>query len=385
MRGFSTVPGAGFKTAGAGLLALMAAIGGSHAATTEAEPSFDCDKAKAPIAIMICTDGALGHLDGALGAAYSKRRAGLSGEGKEQLLRKQRAWLKRRAEACPLPKDPETDIIGRWQAQPCLKTLYEERIRALGGKVPTLPKGAPADMVPPLCLDPLVNGSGEADARIREIDLAACRTALANVPVDPGVDGYEFQRRADFRYPAGTLGYKQLGTLSGGGWVIAVADSGGGTGWFSSVMVLKKTADRLTVEQDIPFGDRCNGGLDSAKLEAGGKLSVSVNITPYDLAVLSLGPKSSGIPGVKAYDDLDASAAGCIGTSLYTISFATGASELTGARIGDLKDEESASGFRLEPCFNKVIRSVVKKLPGSVDLAGLKRLTEDFEKQCVKG
>lgn len=345
-------------------------------------PSFDCNKARAPIELVICTDLALGTLDGALGKAYFERREALSGEARETLLADQREWLGKRTASCPVPKDPETDIVGRWKAEPCLVKLYEARIRALGGQVPILAEGAPAAMVPPLCFDALqLFGMVETAAGAGSvIDLSLCRAALAHVPVEPGAPGYFFQRRADFRFPAGTMGYHSIATLSDGRWILELVDNGGGTGWFSSLLLMQRRGEDLVLERSIFFGDRCNGGLDSAEHLDGTRIRAEVNITSTGLIALpDAGAKDDQIPGI---DDLSDAAVSCIGKARYDIDLGSGAETFVGVTVDQLPDAETTASYHLQPCFNRLVERQLGTLPGFLTAQDVSALVRDFLQKC---
>lgn len=102
----------------------------------DAQPSFDCAKASAPVEHAICGDAALAKLDADLASRYTEELAKASDP--DALRSEQRAWAGERANACGiLPgadddnPDFSTDQIG------CLKDLYTARLAALSPAAPT--------------------------------------------------------------------------------------------------------------------------------------------------------------------------------------------------------------------------------------------------------
>lgn len=105
------------------------------AVAQDAQPSFDCAKASAPIEHAICSDAALAKLDADLTALYVGELAriadsnGLRGE--------QRAWASERANACAILPGADDDVPDFSTNQiGCLKKLYTLRIAALSAVVP---------------------------------------------------------------------------------------------------------------------------------------------------------------------------------------------------------------------------------------------------------
>jgi uncharacterized protein YecT (DUF1311 family) len=80
-------------------------------------PSFDCEKAGAPMEYALCTDARLASLDRSMGTWYGKLRQTLVGEEKTRLRKDQRAWIKARNAEC---LDAAAD---------CLRDSYIGRLR----------------------------------------------------------------------------------------------------------------------------------------------------------------------------------------------------------------------------------------------------------------
>ena len=111
------------------------------AAADDAQPSFDCAKAGAPIEHAICADVSLAKLDADLAARYTEAL----GTGDAEALRaEQRAWAEERANACAILPGADDDVPDFTSAQiDCLKSLYTDRIAAIGA-APIRSAGDPA-------------------------------------------------------------------------------------------------------------------------------------------------------------------------------------------------------------------------------------------------
>lgn len=66
----------------------------------------------------------------------------------------------------------------------------------------------------------------------------------------------------------GYSGYKYLGKLKDG-FALETLSHSGGTGQFSSIVLLKREGDTITTDLIHPTGDRCNGGVVSAAVKDG--------------------------------------------------------------------------------------------------------------------
>lgn len=107
----------------------------------DAQPSFDCAKAGAPVEHAICSDAGLAKLDADLAGRYTDELA--KAGDPDSLRNEQRAWAGERANACGIlpgaddeAPDFSADQIG------CLKDLYNARLTALTAAAP-VPAKAP--------------------------------------------------------------------------------------------------------------------------------------------------------------------------------------------------------------------------------------------------
>jgi uncharacterized protein len=107
---------------------LILATAASAQEDDEAEPSFDCTAAVAPVEALICADTGLADLDRKLAESYHALLATRVGEAQMLLREEQRAWADSRAVSCGVEGDPaieEGDAIG------CLIAFYRARIAEL--------------------------------------------------------------------------------------------------------------------------------------------------------------------------------------------------------------------------------------------------------------
>ncbi len=74
-----------------GVIAISASAQNLIPRTTE-RPSFDCDKARAPIEVLICADADLAKWDARLGHAYNNRARQLGTSERKALLQERRQW-----------------------------------------------------------------------------------------------------------------------------------------------------------------------------------------------------------------------------------------------------------------------------------------------------
>ena len=105
---------------------LVLATSASAQEDQEAEPSFDCTAATAPVEALICGDTGLADLDRKLAESYHALLATRVGEAQMLLREEQRAWAESRAITCAIEDDPEID-----DATGCLIALYRARIAEL--------------------------------------------------------------------------------------------------------------------------------------------------------------------------------------------------------------------------------------------------------------
>ncbi|HEV2678786.1 MAG TPA: lysozyme inhibitor LprI family protein [Aliidongia sp.] len=138
------------------IAATVVVVVGLGSRVQAAQPSFDCQRAAAPIEHLICGSDRLAQLDGDLSAAFRVRREGLSDEARAPLLADQRRWLTGRLSACGVPGKGDMAAEAAAKAETCLTELYRTRIAEIGkppaavaAAAPVAPSPAPAPVMPP--------------------------------------------------------------------------------------------------------------------------------------------------------------------------------------------------------------------------------------------
>jgi hypothetical protein len=218
--------------------------------------------------------------------------------------------------------------------------------------------------------------------RWKKIDLNACAktpdgrmkvardgNSFTSDSADRGYSSYEILNRAGDRY------------------VLELAWSGGGTGVFQSLLVVRKSGATVTLIKHIAGGDRCNGGLSDIQI-VGNKVRYASNLTPYDMAELG-GPSK-----LKAYEDLSASAGSCVATEEREYDLATGQNArvsvtLTGGdRVSKSLLLEDQAGwtekYKYDHCFNNFYNSYVRRKQLVLKAAAVGGFSEGFKAACVK-
>lgn len=200
-----------------------------------------------------------------------------------------------------------------------------------------------------------------------------------------GYTGYTFastDQPADA--PTGYSYYKAFGNM-GDKVIVYSVSSGGGSGEFSKLLLVKRSGDSIKIEA-LASGDRCNGGVyDVKRTDANGKnasLTYNVNITPADyLALANDNPHK-----VKAYDELDACAACCAGSAVFTapLSGNTVKAKLSYVDIGEKQDDNGSSSLKYQACFDNLLNDYRKKGMTHLSMQQLKEFTKAFNKTCVK-
>ena len=159
-------------------------------------------------------------------------------------------------------------------------------------------KGAPID---PICF----TQTWEQPAEGGVIDLTACESPAAVRSADqgayeptPGAYGVAYRPEdttADAMPMAAIIEYKYLGD-AGDDHALLLSESGGGSGFFTSLLLARRDGDRLTVSSTPAGGDRCNNGITAAAVNDGA-LAYDVNLTPAALYALTGGDSAADPAG----------------------------------------------------------------------------------------
>ncbi len=223
--------------------------------------------------------------------------------------------------------------------------------------------GAP---VPPSCLLDLI-GPGAPEQQT----VIAMKTCSTEGRVEQVGKRVTWRSSPDER-DSYEVSYEPVGQL-GAGWVVSWSWSGGGSGVFTGLSLVRVEKGRLLLARTWATGDRCNGGLVSAAV-TGASVQYSVRATPADLVGATARGKALRL---QAATDLEASATSCVGTLEFRDT------RLTGATLDATEDTEGwTERFRLQSCYNRVHRALAASSRGHVDLVGLEALAEAVA-QCV--
>lgn len=365
-------------------MAVAAVLGGASPASAQgADPSFDCGKASAPIEVLICNDSELIALDGALGRAYAARRDGLSGAAREALLREQRQWLAARLARCRIPETKDAlTLAERWSWAPCVADLYRARLQALGAPAAPLTRPAAAGQpgyLHPLCVGLAVDHVFGEGGQPRLVPVAACNDGYRHVPVATG-DAGQLSASGAVDGFGDWIGYRPLGRLADAREALLVYYNGGGTGTFSAIVAVARArgidsgAESISAERLVAGGDRCVGGITSAKLVDERTISYGVNVPPGDF-VNGAGSEvdTEGLPWcmVCCYGELHFQHR--LGQESDTLAFAT------------IESLEMGSGD--DPtlmCLDGIVREAAASFPATFSPKDLKGIAERFQAGCVK-
>lgn len=213
-------------------------------------------------------------------------------------------------------------------------------------------QGKPIDA---LCIAKMAMGDS---SRFDPVTLAQCTKhpeykveSVNDSLIQNGYVGYSYayQMSADFT-ERGHVYYKILGKFKDK-HILYVTQNNGGSGFFTSIILVKRNKDALQLVKELAGGDRCNGGiLDDVEIK-NNKLVYNANITPYDMLALSNNKPET----IKAYDDLAACAACCVGTALFEHDFSK--PKLISVTISDNDGKNNTfSQGKYQRCFDKILK-----------------------------
>lgn len=242
-------------------------------------------------------------------------------------------------------------------------------------------KTAPPDrFIHPLWLDALLDSNGPtvdcdpelAWTPVEETEPSAGRAPFISVH-HPRIDGYY----------TGYIGYREVArwhssNSSAQFALLEVTTSGGGSGHFSSLAKVKKTAaNRFEKLWRLHTGDRCNDGQVGVIDFSEHQLTYSTSATPFRLLnpmdqnnwrMLSLAHRLQGssgnVPetlfGWGAYDDVANSAISCAGAIIHRYDSVSGKTEAIGVTI-DTDNFLSETQGTMQACINEWLR---QRMPG---------------------
>lgn len=268
------------------------------------------------------------------------------------------------------------------------------------------PRFLTAGSLHPLCLDPLVEQSS-SDSTLTSLDLRACQKRYSHLvfdqknpwsasfsAADQVPDGFLTKKAEEAEDLPSFAAYNVIGQLENQQILIHYVVDYGGSGTFTygfllkgmdlddfthldETLATKKRSTNLQLTKRFEGGDRCFGGITHMGIESPDKVSITRNITSYDLLGLGV-PKDQQ---AKNHGDLPGCARCCVGQYTEIIQL-DGASGLQDVRL---------SGARLER--NNTQSEQLECLAGLVDAKShnvilnrkeLQDLQQNYAKQCAE-
>lgn len=151
----------------------------------------------------------------------------------------------------------------------------------------------------------------------------------------------------------------------------------GGTGIFTSVIWLELNNDKLTVLDLLAGGDRCNGGTRKT-----GAWEYAVNDTPYDMLQRAIG---TPLP-VKAYDDLESSAASCVAQTIFRFNPATAKASFVEMRLNEESQpmDDYVKTIKYQLCFNELYNQLLQDGKTTLNQLQIDAFRNAFKKKCMR-
>lgn len=230
--------------------------------------------------------------------------------------------------------------------------------------------------VSPVCMDKLVMG----ETQLSNIAIAAClEDKNLKITKTYRKDGWLM---TDYRYrdffeddPDITTMYRVIGEVKAG-TVLEVGNYTGGSGRFTSIVIVKLDGGYLHLIKSLGGGDRCNGGVADTGIE-NGILSYGFYITPGDFSMTAYGDDH----GLVAYEDLEASAASCFAIARYKDEKLDSVEFLPDPVKSP--DPEWVGRYKYQKCFNERFSDQLKKNP-VLSLPDFKTWVGQFLDVCRK-
>lgn len=189
--------------------------------------------------------------------------------------------------------------------------------------------------------------------------------------------GYDWQVPQSYDGAQGYSYYRYFNAGNQWYWIYTI-NSGGGSGNFTALKLVKRiNADTLQT-RTIASGDRCNGGV-QIEHRTEKKLTFSVNLTAYDFIALS----KNQDPSIKAYNDLAACAVCCVAKAFYEVGIEA-RPQLTYVDLGNKRNsEEMPQQGTSQACFNKLLATYLNLGKTKLNHRELTEFTSKFNNLCV--
>jgi uncharacterized protein YecT (DUF1311 family) len=153
------------------------------ASPSSSGPSFDCTKATAAPARLICADAELSALDRKLGEPFKGILSGLVGGDRDNVIKEQRQWINERNHKCGLVGLNAAPIEQLKSAKPCMVASLRERTVYLTQKY----NGLANSMTPPEKTATAASPAGSNSRNVlSKISLRSGEYIMADTPCDQG-------------------------------------------------------------------------------------------------------------------------------------------------------------------------------------------------------
>jgi hypothetical protein len=158
-------------------------------------------------------------------------------------------------------------------------------------------------------------------------------------------------------------------------FLIAIAESGGGTGKFTRLRWLRLGADHVSIANEVKGGDRCVGGLSGYAVKGG---FIEFNQSLPASAVISL----TGVAIEKSiHGQLRGAPPDCDATASYQYDPATERMQLLSVALHEVRVRSGTADSDPQACFDRLVRQRGKSsvlTPGE-----LKEFGQVFASTCV--
>ena len=178
--------------------------------------------------------------------------------------------------------------------------------------------------------------------------------------------------------------YKEFGTV-GHSIVLYTMNNSGGTGNFSSLSLLTRTGNTITIS-NLNGGDRCNGGVVDVRRVSKGthqRLIYSVNLTAYDFLILA----NTNPHKLKPYEDLSACATCCVAKAVFQRSIGPHFMNEKLLYVDSSTSPQSSGLLPSEPkyqaCFDQLLKDYGQKNHEKLDAKQLALFKHQFDAQCI--
>ncbi len=245
----------------------------------------------------------------------------------------------------------------------------------------TLPFSLPAELlvngkpIPPLCFAPFVNLAGD---EVKPLSLKSAPCLKSDYPYNPealtrGFLGYNLPMQAEHSMRPPAIFYRYVGNNKNH-FLFELNYSGGGSGFFSSIVTLELKNGALTLLRTIDGGDRCMGGVSHAEL-SDGRLSYQKKLTPLGLVSLLTTVNNRSLESLSVYPDC---AVCCIGEltikDKLPYQFKFNGELISGASNKEVVD-----------CINKKLKAAGATEQKSLGIQALRQLLRSMNEICLAG